>query len=92
MGTTLELYVLGEGGKLTRHLLGRDLEAGENFQITIPRNHWFGGRVVDKNSYAFLGCTVSPGFHFNDFELAERERLAQKFPHHKSIIQELTNN
>ena len=90
MGTTLELFVLGDDGQLIRHLMGQDPEAGESLQITIPRNHWFGGRVVDKNSYALLGCTVAPGFHFDDFEMAERERLIKMFPLYKLIIQELT--
>ncbi|MCK5280460.1 MAG: cupin domain-containing protein, partial [Cyclobacteriaceae bacterium] len=49
-----------------------------------------GGRVVDKNSYALLGCTVAPGFHFDDFDLAEREDLIKLFPQHTLIIQELT--
>lgn len=92
MGTTLEIFVLGEDGKLFHHLLGRDSEAGECFQFTIPRNHWFGARIVDKNSHALLGCTVAPGFHFDDFEMAERERLVELFPLHESIIQELTIN
>ncbi|MCK5704471.1 MAG: cupin domain-containing protein [Cyclobacteriaceae bacterium] len=90
LGTTLELFVLGDDGQLNCQLLGQNPEAGENFQITIPRNHWFGARVVDKNSYALLGCTVAPGFHFDDFELAEREDLIKLFPQHTLIIQELT--
>lgn len=91
-GTTLELFVLGEDKKLIRFLLGQDPDVGETFQVTIPRNHWFGGRVLDKNSYALLGCTVAPGFHFDDFELGNREKLITEFPQHKAIITELTYN
>lgn len=89
-GTTLELIVLGKEKKLTRHLLGQDPEVGENLQFTIPRNHWFAARVNDKNSYALLGCTVAPGFHFDDFELGNRKKLIQEFPQQKAIITELT--
>ena len=33
---------------------------------------------------------VSPGFHFDDFELGEREKLLQIFPQHTKIVNELT--
>jgi predicted cupin superfamily sugar epimerase len=91
-GSTIELFVLGKTGKLVRHLLGKNPEFGENFQFTIKRNQWFGGKVIDKNSYALLGCTVAPGFHFDDFELADRASLIADFPQHKIILQEMTRN
>jgi predicted cupin superfamily sugar epimerase len=75
VGSTLELYVLNADGSLTTYLLGRNLEKGESLQVTIPQNHWFGARVVDATGFALLGCTVAPGFHFDDFELAERSKL-----------------
>ena len=89
-GTTLELVVLSDSGKLLYHLLGQNPEAGEHFQITIPRNHWFAGRVVDQSSFSLLGCTVAPGFDFDDFELAKRKDLIDLYPNYKTIIQELT--
>lgn len=89
-GSTLELFVLENDGKLTRFLLGQNIEVGEHLQLTIPRNHWFGARVVDAKSYSLLGCTVAPGFHFDDFELADRSKLTEEFPVHKEIIRELT--
>ena len=91
-GTTLELVVLSGSGKLLYHLLGQNPEAGEHLQITIPRNHWFAGRVLEQNSYALLGCTVAPGFHFDDFELATRAQLIARYPNQKIIITELTIN
>ncbi len=89
-GTTLELFVLDDDKKLTRHLLGQDPEVGEILQFTIPRNHWFGAKVMNANSYALLGCTVAPGFYFDDFELGNRKKLIEEFPSHKTIITELT--
>ena len=81
-GTVLEIFVLEHAGNLTHFLLGKDLQAGEHLQITIPRNHWFGARLKDKSTFALLGCTVSPGFHFDDFELAEERKLVEEFPAH----------
>lgn len=88
-GTTLELFVLNENS-VHSHLLGSDFENDEQLQVTIPRNHWFGGRAVNKDSYALLGCTVAPGFDFDDFELAERANLIEQFPKHEKLIRELT--
>lgn len=87
-GSTLELFVLETKGKLARFLLGQDVEAGEYLQLTIPRNHWFGAKVVDANSYSLLGCTVAPGFHFDDFELANAS-LMEEFPSIKHEIIDL---
>ena len=36
--------------------------------------------------YALVGCTVSPGFDFKDFELANREELINSFPEHRDVI------
>lgn len=91
-GTTLKLFIIGIDGTLTTRLLGNKIEEEESLQITIPRNNWFGGKVVDKNSFALLGCTVAPGFHFDDFELAEKQKLINKLPKHKDLIEELTIN
>ncbi len=90
VGSVLELNVLSIEGVLEKYLLGRELEKGELLQVTIPRNHWFGARVLDRNGFALLGCTVAPGFHFDDFELADREELLEQFPAHSEIIRELT--
>jgi len=89
-GSTLELFVLETVGNLTRYLMGQHLDNGENLQLTILRNQWFAARMIDKDSYALVGCTVAPGFHFDDFELAERSKLMTTFPQHKKLIEELT--
>jgi len=37
-----------------------------------------------------MGCTVSPGFDFADFEIGQRAKLMAQFPQHRQIIQRLT--
>lgn len=70
--------------------LGPNVEKGESFQIVIPHGVWFGARVNRIDGYALLGCTVSPGFEFADFEPARRELLLEQFPQHQEIIESLT--
>jgi predicted cupin superfamily sugar epimerase len=69
-GATLEVHVIDEGGGYSETLLGPDAEAGEVFQSVVKAGCWFGARVRDGKSWALVGCTVSPGFNFEDFEMS----------------------
>ena len=75
---------------MIRTQVGRDLANGQIFQYTVKAGHWFGSRVLKGGEFSFVGCTVSPGFDFNDFELATRSELVKLFPLHQEIIAELT--
>ena len=79
-----------ENGKIKRQYCGNS--AGENqfFQVVVHKNTWFAARLQNTKGYALVGCTVSPGFHFEDFEMGNREELINLFPEHKSIINDLT--
>ena len=50
------------------HLLGPDVGAGQSPQIIVPQDHWQAARTT--GAYTLVGCTVSPGFRFEGFELA----------------------
>jgi len=43
-----------------------------------------------EDSYALVGCTVAPGFEFEDFELGRREELWNRYPEHRRLIDRLT--
>ena len=74
-----------EKGKLKKYLVGNDPDLGETFQVIVPKNTWFAARLQNPEGYALAGCTVSPGFHFDDFELAD-ERLIDEYPELKNEI------
>lgn len=40
--------------------------------------------------YSLVGCTCAPAFQFDDFELAKRSYLVERFPDYESLITELT--
>jgi len=69
--------------------LGNRFSRGELFQYVVPANCWFASRPAPASSYSFVGCTVSPGFEFADFELAEAAELCAHYPEHTGIINEL---
>lgn len=91
-GQTLEIAVLYPDGSLKIHRLGANWEMGDRFQLLVPANHWFASRMADPTTYALVGCTVSPGFDFRDFEMAQRENLLQQYPQHSTVIQQLTRS
>jgi uncharacterized protein len=89
-GSSLTLFVLSPVGKLRRYVLGPNLERGEQFQFTVPAGHWFGATVNDPVSFSLVGCTVSPGFDFEDFEMGDPEILIKEFPQHRALIEQLS--
>jgi predicted cupin superfamily sugar epimerase len=89
-GDPVEMLQLAEGrpGHVLR--LGPNLQLGERPQVTVPRNVWQGSRLVPGGSFALLGCTVTPGFHFDDYESGDRAQLARQWPEHRALIHALT--
>ena len=88
-GSTLEIFVLANGS-VTIHRLGMDIENGESLQVVIPAGSWFGAKLKQPSSYTLAGCTVAPGFDFEDFEIANRDELLKSFPGAESLILLLT--
>ena len=89
-GSVLTIYVIKSSGELELLKIGRDIENGEQLQGVVKAGAWFASKVDLQNTFSLVGCTVSPGFDFNDFELANRSELIELFPQHIDIIKELT--
>ena len=89
-GDALEIIIIAEDGKLSKILLGDDIQKGEVFQCVVPKNCWFAAKVSSSNTFSLVGCTVSPGFDFKDFTLANKNELIAEFPEHSDIITALT--
>ena len=89
-GCGLEIFVIEPNGTGNVLRLGRDLNHGFAFQQLVPAGSWFASRPIDPESFCLVGCTVAPGFDFQDFELAEKETLLQEFPQHQHWIETLT--
>ena len=85
-GSPLSVHMIDENGEYTEHKLGLDLENGEVPQVLVPKNTIFGSSVKDRETFSLVGCMVSPGFEYQDFELFTQEELLLKYPQHKEII------
>ncbi len=89
-GGTLLIQVIDADGRYFEIQLGSDPEDGDALQAVVKAGCWFASEVKDGKSFAVVGCTVAPGFDFEDFELAEREQLARSYPQHRQLIGRLT--
>jgi hypothetical protein len=91
MGGAVEMLQLFEDGSSARVVIGKDLEAGERPQSVVRRGVWQGSRLLREEGWALLGCTVSPGFEFVDYEDASAEELIEKWPGEAERIRGLTH-
>lgn len=78
----------GAPAKVTR--LGRERGRGETLQHVVPAGTWFGALPAPGSAFSLVGCTVSPGFEFSDFELARRDALLPQFPDARDWVEQLT--
>jgi predicted cupin superfamily sugar epimerase len=89
-GEPLVVHVLAPSGECSRILLGRDPAAGQVLQAVVHAGCWFASHVADWKSSALVGCTVAPGFEFEDFEMGKREELVRLYPQHAELVARLT--
>ncbi len=87
-GDPVSIYVIHNNGKLTTHRLGLLPENGILPQVMIPANNWFASESA--GTFSLVGCTVSPGFDFIDFEMGNRDGLIKKYAKHSEIIEQFT--
>lgn len=88
-GDPLLIYIIEQDGAIKIISLGNDPEKGQAFQYVVPADCWFASCPAPGSEYCFVGCTVSPGFEFEDFELASAAELTAIYPRHKKIIEQL---
>ena len=79
-GGPLEILRLFADGSWDVAVLGMNLGAGERPQVVIPAGTWFGTELRAGAPHCLVGCTVAPGFEFEDFELAAGPDLEAHYP------------
>lgn len=90
-GGPLELHTIDGEGRHTLTLLSADFTRGEPTGVVAPGD-WQAARPAAGASFAFVGCTVSPGFDFADFEMPPRATLLSRYPGHAALIRALTRD
>lgn len=89
-GSPLALHLISPEGEYSKNTVGNSLEPDQMPQFVVPAGYWFAAATLGINTYSLVGCTVSPGFDFDDFELGKQEELISKFPKHEQLIRRFT--
>ena len=96
-GAVIELLTLLPDGNAGRTLLAGAGQSRQGGSITTPQavvagGCWQAARVVsgDGVDWGLASCVVSPGFIYDDFELAERDQLLAAYPEQAEVIAALT--
>ena len=68
-GAPLELSISVDGATSKQYALGPGLFEGEVPQVIVPPGAWQSAQSL--GDWTLVGCTVSPAFQFEHFEMAE---------------------
>jgi predicted cupin superfamily sugar epimerase len=87
-GDPLTLFLLaeGSGGGARTVVLGPDVLGGQHVQFTVPAGTWMAAEVAGGGAWTLFGCTMAPGFTFEDYEHGEAAALAARFPREAARI------
>lgn len=88
-GQSLTVHMIHETGDYEEVRLGLNLDQGEVPQLAVPKHTIFASSVSENGTYALVGCMVSPGFEFEDFELFTQKELLTDYPQHEAFIKKL---
>lgn len=83
-GDPVVLEVITKTGQYERIELAGQADGQYAFQGLAPAQCW--QRAWSAGSYSLVGCTVTPGFEFEDFEMQEAGVLAERYPRLKGKI------
>jgi predicted cupin superfamily sugar epimerase len=70
-GEPLDLWIASPEGTLVRQYRLGPLDGEQSPVQTVPGGHWQAARP--RGRYSLVGCTVAPGFEFQDFTLLGEE-------------------
>jgi predicted cupin superfamily sugar epimerase len=95
LGGAVEMLQLFADGSSKVTVIGKDIAAGQKPQHVVRRGVWQGSRLLrtaesTAEDFALLGCTVSPGFEFEDYRDASAEELIARWPAEAEMIRALT--
>ena len=69
-GGILELHMADDSCTYIARL-GPDLFNDQRPQVIVPKDAW--QKAIPQDGWVLVGCTVTPGFEFEGFELAARD-------------------
>ena len=89
-GDPVDMIQIDDSSILSRFILGSDILNNQSPQLVVPNGKWQASRLKAGGRWALMGSTVAPGFEFEDFELADRDRMLLQFPQLSQDIRSFT--
>jgi len=91
LGDPVSMLQLPPDGRPELLTLGSDIPGGMRPQVLVRAGTWQGAFVRGQGAgFALMGCTVSPGFEFADYQRADRDELIRLYPDMADLIRRLT--
>jgi hypothetical protein len=80
-GDCITVVMIKPNGSIEKAVVGPVGNGVARPQVIIPKGTWFGAiHESDRpHGYTLVGCTVTPGIEFADFEMATRTGLLEEF-------------
>jgi predicted cupin superfamily sugar epimerase len=91
LGDPVEMLQLKPDGTSEIAIMSPDFRAGHQQQVTVENGIWQGTKLKADGKFALLGCTVSPGFEFQDYETGTCQELTKSHPTPQQLLNQLTN-
>ncbi|MHC4264766.1 MAG: cupin domain-containing protein [Planctomycetota bacterium] len=90
LGDPVTMLKLREDGDSEAITFGQDILSGHRVQAVVEAGTWQGTFLNEGGKFSLLGTTMAPGFEYDDFELAQRDKLLELYPSHRELVFKLT--
>jgi len=78
-GSPIKYITVAPDGKLSEAILGPDIANGETPQLLVRGGDWKASRL-SSGDYGLISEAVSPGFEYDDNEIAGPEIVSKHYP------------
>ena len=93
LGDPISYYLIHPDGKLEIVVMGNNLLAGQQLQMTVPGGVWKASQIPADGEHGFglVSEAVSPGFDYTDMTLGYCDELLELFPQYEELIRRLSH-
>lgn len=85
-GGPLRYTLLSPEGKLLKITLGPKLDERQQLQLTVPGGFWKASQLLC-GDFGLISEAVSPGFDFDDHDMAHAEGMRNRYPEHWAVLE-----
>ena len=89
-GCGMQVHMFGVDGYLSQKL-SPEISFGSQPQLTIPAQTTFAAELCNIGEWCLIGCSVFPGFDFDDFTWGDVDGLRKSFPEHAELLGRLSS-